>query len=56
MAVLEFFYFLVKMTVLVFAMKFVADVLKTLITEKYKQSTVSVEEKPPVDDRFRFRR
>lgn len=56
MAILEFFYFLVKMAVLVFAMKFLADVLKTLIIEKYKQGGSSEEEKPPIDDRFRFRR
>lgn len=53
--VLKFFYFLIKMVVLVFAMKFITDVLKTFITERYRQGK-EVEEKTEFDDRFRFRR
>ena len=53
--VLEFFYFLIKMVVLVFGMKFLADVLKTLITVKYGEPKEKEPDKPPIDDRFRFR-
>ena len=55
--ILDFLYFLVKMTVLIFAMKFLSDVLKTFITEKYKRKKeVDIKPEPELDDRFRFKR
>ena len=55
-------YFLVKMTVLVFAMKYFADIAKTFINAKYKKKedkkndVDSIGLKRATDERFTFRK
>lgn len=58
--VMNFFYFLVKMTVLVFAMKYFADIAKTFINAKYKKKEDKKNDvvglKQTTDERFTFRK